>query len=176
LSRATLSQRLASHGKDSAQTACTYLQWFGWQARQGCETASHAVSSRFNAWFTWPDHVDLGNPVQEAVLFIKDALDGRRHVHPRGGEVARREHLRQLNWMWPIVRVVLVLQLLLCFFERPPWCALAEDRDGMRAPCEDRSRFPVFGLPYLHRWAALGIDYVLLSAICAEFACAHRVQ
>ena len=97
------------------------------------------------------EHVQLGQPVQEAVLYIKDALDGRRHVHPQAGQGARRAHLRQLNLLWPIVRVVLILQIVLCFFEPPAWCVLdsAEER---ASPCEnERNIYPVFGLPYSER-------------------------
>ena len=73
-----------------------------------------AVASRFVKRLVphvpHPGHVHLGDAVQEAALFVWDALDstapgGMNHVHPRAGKWARRAHLLRISYTLPLTRL-----------------------------------------------------------------------
>ena len=52
-----------------------------------------------------------------------------------------------------------------------------QDRDGQPSPCvHERGTYPVFGLPYLPKYAALGIDLFFLACLISECACSIVAQ
>ena len=100
--------------------------------------------------------------VVEASHYIHDALTGMAHMHPL--PTARRAH-KWFLWCEPGLHFALLGQVLLCFFERPAWCATTE------APCiSGEAIYPLFGLPMLSRWEALAVESFLLGLLAGRVA------
>jgi hypothetical protein len=138
------------------------------------------------------------DPVQEAALYIQDALHFTTHTHPREGWLARKLHLVQLR-IQPYRKMAQFALVLLCFFEIPAWCAtmkgcpeslqnggltgnwstgnplfaaslLKNPVNSTEVPREDVV-YPTFGLVMLPFWASTMIEMLLFLFLAVELAC-----
>ena len=65
------------------------------------------------------------NRVEEAALYIEDAFEGTTHLRPQNGDMNRLMFLGHLH-IKPFIKFFINMQVLLCFFELPGWCARNE--------------------------------------------------
>ena len=100
--------------------------------------------------------------VQLAAAHIQDALDGIERPHPRRG--ARRAHLGHLLLRVP-VRLVLVLNVLLCFFDTPDWT-----RDSSANITDPNGMYPRFDLPMLTDGPATALAAAALALLVIDLA------
>ena len=129
------------------------------------------------------------DPVQEAVLFIYDAVMYSQHSTPQKGLIPRRLHHVSVR-MRPWVRSFLVLLIGINFFELPGWCARDEDCKASlenghltgewnsgasffwwnRTDAED-VQYPLIGLPIAPFWATMTLEFVIHVVLFAELLC-----
>ena len=126
----------------------------------------------------WP------NRVAEAALYIEDAFEGTTHLRPLNGDMNRLMFLGHL-YMKPWIKFVINMQVLLCFFELPGWCARNESCSASlehgrltgiwnsgtpffgtitNTTVFDTSiKYPLFGIPIMPMWAASLTELLLLA-------------
>ena len=172
------------------QTHCTRRQ------RKPSSMASLRSMRLSNATEASLDDTELVqlNPVEEAALYIQDALDYSQHCRPRDEPMARKLHKISL-YLQPWIRGALATLVALTFFELPAWCARTPEcraslnNGKLNGAWESGSSFfywdrtnaspviyPLFGLPIAPPAASTAIEMVIHLFLFIEVSCDMYAQ